>query len=116
MTTPPSPLLCGWHAAHVLTPTRRQWQAEQTKGDRRLDWKTSLASLTGTVDQELLRRNAYLVTEHRLRRPQLTGRLRLHASERQARADIGQTRGKPALQAVATLLAAPGSTRRWQLG
>ena len=29
-------------------------------GDRRMDWKTLLASITGTVDQELLLRHEYL--------------------------------------------------------
>jgi putative transposase len=31
-----------------------------------MDWKTWLAYITGTVDQELLLRNEYLVTEHRI--------------------------------------------------
>ena len=30
---------------------------------RRIDWKHLLAYITGSVDQELLRRNEYLVTE-----------------------------------------------------
>ena len=30
-----------------------------------MDWKQLLASITGTVDQELLLRNEYLVTENR---------------------------------------------------
>jgi len=35
-----------------------------------MDWKTLLAYITGTVDQELLLRNEYLVTENRiLRKP-----------------------------------------------
>jgi len=31
-----------------------------------MDWKTLLAYITGTVDQELLVRNEYLVTENRV--------------------------------------------------
>ena len=31
-----------------------------------MDWKTLLAYITGTVDQELLLRNEYLVTENRI--------------------------------------------------
>src|SRR5438132_13879218 len=31
-----------------------------------MDWKHLLASITGTVDQELLVRNEYLVTENRV--------------------------------------------------
>ena len=39
-----------------------------------MDWKTLLAYITGTVDQELLLRNEYLVTENRILRHQLKGR------------------------------------------
>ena len=52
------------------------------EGDRRMDWKTLLAYITGTVDQELLLRNEYLVTENRLLRKQLKGRVRLSDGER----------------------------------
>ena len=41
-------------------------------------WKTWLASLTGTVDRELLWHNEYLTTENRMRRSQIKGRLRLN--------------------------------------
>jgi putative transposase len=33
-----------------------------------MNWKTLLAYITGTVDQELLLRNEYLVTENRILR------------------------------------------------
>jgi len=36
-----------------------------------MDWKHLLAYITGTVDQELLLRNEYRVTENRLLRNQL---------------------------------------------
>ena len=49
---------------------------ETVEGDRRMDWKALLAYITGTVDQELLLRNEYLVTENRLLRTQLKGRVR----------------------------------------
>jgi len=42
-----------------------------------MDWKQLLAYITGTVDQELLVRNEYLVTENRILRHQLKGRVRL---------------------------------------
>jgi putative transposase len=42
-----------------------------------MDWKHLLAYITGTVDQELLLRNEYLVTENRMLRHQITGRVRL---------------------------------------
>jgi putative transposase len=35
-----------------------------------MDWKHLLAYITGTVDQELLLRNEYLVTENRILRNQ----------------------------------------------
>lgn len=69
-----------------------------------MDWKHLLASITGTVDQDLLLRNAYLVTEHRLLHHQFTGRLRLSDGERKALAVIGQKLGKQALQAVAKMV------------
>ena len=43
-----------------------------------MDWKHLLAYLTGTVDQELLVRNEYLVTENRILRNQIKGRVRLN--------------------------------------
>jgi hypothetical protein len=57
-----------------------------------MDWKQLLAYITGTVDQELLMRHAYLVTEHRILRNQLKGRVRLSDGERIALAEIGQKR------------------------
>ena len=40
-----------------------------------MDWKHLLAYITGTVDQDLPLRNEYLVTENRILRNQLKGRL-----------------------------------------
>src|SRR5439155_195350 len=65
-----------------------------------MDWKHLLAYITGTVDQELLLRNEYLVTENRILRSQLTGRVRLSDGERKALAKIGYRLGKQALQDV----------------
>src|SRR5258707_1098551 len=47
-----------------------------------MDWQTLLAYISGTVDQGLLLRNAYLVTENRILRNQITGRIRLSDGER----------------------------------
>jgi transposase InsO family protein len=69
-----------------------------------MDWKHLLASITGTVDQELLLRNEYLVTENRILRNQLTGRMRLSDGERKALAAIGHKLGKQALAEVATIV------------
>ena len=74
------------------------------EGDRRMDWKTLLAYITGTVDQELLMRNEYLVTENRILRNQIKGHLRLSDGERKALADIGEKLGKQALQEVAKIV------------
>ena len=54
-----------------------------------MDWKTLLAYITGSVDQALLLRNEYLVTENRMLRNQLKGRLQLSDSERKTLAVIG---------------------------
>ena len=69
-----------------------------------MDWKHLLAHITGTVDQELLLRNEYLVTENRILRNQLKGRLRLSNGERKALADLGQKLGKQAMQEVAKIV------------
>src|SRR5205823_194902 len=84
--------------------TRRQGRAEQTEGDRRMDWKTLLAYITGSVDQELLLRNEYLVAENRILRNQITGRVRLTDGERKTLTDIGQKLGKQALKEVAKIV------------
>src|SRR5215813_9846257 len=69
-----------------------------------MDWKTLLAYITGTVDQELLLRNEYLVTENRILHHQLKGRVRLSNGERKTLAEIGYKLGKQALAEVATLV------------
>ena len=69
-----------------------------------MDWKHLLAFITGTVDQELLLRNEYLVTENRILRNQMTGRVRLTDGERKTLAEIGQKLGKKALEEVATIV------------
>jgi homeodomain-containing protein len=69
-----------------------------------MDWKHLLASITGTVDQELLLRNEYLVIENRMLRHQITGRVRLTDAERKTLAEIGHKLGKQALAEVATIV------------
>jgi len=69
-----------------------------------MDWKTLLANIIGSVDQELLLRNEYLVTENRLLRQQIPGRLRLNDGERRALAAIGKKLSKQALAEVATIV------------
>ena len=69
-----------------------------------MDWKHLLAYITGTVDQELLLRNEYLITENRMLRHQIKGRVRLSDGERKTLAEIGQKLGKQALKDVATIV------------
>ena len=69
-----------------------------------MDWKQLLAYITGTVEQELLLRNEYLVTENRILRNQITGRVRVTDGERKTLADIGQKLEKQALEEVATIV------------
>jgi hypothetical protein len=60
-------------------------------GREGMDWKHLLAYITGSVNQELLLRNEYLVTENRVLRSQIKGRVRLSDSERKTLAAIGKT-------------------------
>jgi transposase InsO family protein len=69
-----------------------------------MDWKTMLVYITGSVDRELLLRNEYLVTENRILRNQLQGRLRLTDGERRTLAEIGKQLGKRALEEVASIV------------
>jgi transposase InsO family protein len=77
-----------------------------------MSWKTLLAYITGTVDQELLLRNEYLVTENRILRHQITGRVRLTDGERKTLAEIGQKLGKQALAEVAHIVK-PDTVLAW---
>src|SRR2546430_7318066 len=69
-----------------------------------MDWKQLLAYITGSVDEELLLRNEYLVTENRILRNQIQGRVRLADGERKTLAEIGKKLGKRALAEVATIV------------
>ena len=69
-----------------------------------MDWKTLLAYISGSVDEELLLRNEYLVAENRILRDQLKGRAELSDSERQTLAEIGMKLGKQALEEVANIV------------
>jgi putative transposase len=69
-----------------------------------MDWKTMLAYVTGSVDENLLRRIEYLVAENRILRDQLKGRLQLSDAERQTLAEIAKKLGKQALAEVANIV------------
>jgi putative transposase len=77
-----------------------------------MDWKQLLAYITGSVDQELLLRNESLVTENRMLRQQIRGRLRLSDSDRKTLAAMGKKLGKQALEEVATI-AKPDTILAW---
>src|SRR5262245_66291956 len=77
-----------------------------------MDWKHLLAYITGTVDQELLWRNEYLVTENRILRHQITGRVHLSDGERKILAEIGKKLSKQALAEVASIVT-PDTILAW---
>jgi len=84
-----------------LTPILTVIMESTGCGGEAMDWKQLLAYLTGTVDQALLLRNESWVTENRLLRHQITGRVRLTDGERKTRAEIGTKLGTQALKEVA---------------
>ncbi len=63
-----------------------------------------LAYISGTVDQELLLQNEYLVTENRILKNQIKGRLRLTDPERISLAEMGRRLGRKALEEVAQIV------------
>ncbi len=64
-----------------------QYVLQFSRGEA-MDWKTMLAYITGSVDQELLSRNEYLVAENRILRNQMLGFLHLSDGERLTLAEI----------------------------
>ncbi len=69
-----------------------------------MEWKRLLASICGSVNEELLLRIEYLVSENRILRTQIKGRLLLTDGERKTLAEIGKRLGKRALDEVATIV------------
>jgi hypothetical protein len=67
-----------------------------------MEWARVLAYITGSVDQQLLLRNEYLVAENRILKAQLQVRLRLSDAERARLGEIGHRLGRKALSEVAT--------------
>jgi hypothetical protein len=86
------------------------WIREQEGED--MEWARTLAYITGTVDQELLLRNEYLVAENRILKAQLKERLRLSDAERAKLGEIGHRLGRKALGEVATT-ALPDTILTW---
>ena len=77
-----------------------------------MDWPRLLAYITGTVDQELLLRNEYLVAENRILKAQIKARLRFSDPERTTLAEIGHRLGRKALEEVAAA-AKPDTILGW---
>jgi putative transposase len=77
-----------------------------------MEWARMLAYITGTVDQELLLRNEYLVAENQILKAQLKRRLRLSDGERAKLGEIGHRLGRKALGEVATA-ALPDTILAW---
>ena len=78
-----------------------------------MEWKQLLTSITGSVDEELRLRNAYLAAENRILRNQIkTRRVLLTDAERQRLAELGHTLGRQALAEIATI-AQPDTILAW---
>jgi putative transposase len=77
-----------------------------------MDWRRVLAYITGTVDQELLLRNEYLVAENRILKAQLNTRLRLSDVERSTLGEIAHRVGRKALADIANA-ARPDTILGW---
>ena len=69
-----------------------------------MNWKRMLAYVTGSVDEELLHRNEYLVTENRILRDQIKGRMRLTDAQRISLARAAKRLGRRALNEVAQIV------------
>ena len=62
-------------------PSRSDTYSSSAEGVA-IDWKTMLTYISGSVDEELLLPNEYLVVENRVLRNQIQGRLRLTDAKR----------------------------------
>ena len=69
-----------------------------------MTWKRLFAFITGSVDEQLILQNEYLVTENRILGRQLPGRLKLTDCERISLAEIGKRLGRKVLQEVAQIV------------
>ncbi len=67
-------------------------------------WTRLLAHISGSVNQELLLQNEYLVTENRILRNRFNGRLHLTDPDRISLAEIGRRIGRNALAEVAQIV------------
>jgi putative transposase len=78
-----------------------------------MNWKQLLASITGSVDEELRLRNAYLEAENRIMRHQIKARrVQLTDAERKTLTEMGHKLGRQALKEIATV-AKPDTILAW---
>ncbi len=77
-----------------------------------MEWTKLLSYITGTVDQELLRRNEYLITENRILRSKIDGRVPLTDPERITLARLGKELGRKILGEI-TSIVKPDTILRW---
>ena len=77
-----------------------------------MNWPRLLAYITGTVDQELLLRNEYLVAENRILKAQIKGRLHLSDAERATLAEVAHRVGRKSLEDIA-VSAKPDTILGW---
>jgi putative transposase len=96
----------------ALSPILIIHESRLGKGERGMDWKKLLGSITTSVDEELQLCNAYLEAENRLLRQQITGRVQLMDDDRRALAELGQKLGKQVLEEIATV-AKPDTILAW---
>ena len=68
-----------------------------------MNWKPILGYVAGSVDEELLARNEYLVTENRILRDRIRGRIKLTDPERISLASAAKRLGRDALAEVARI-------------
>jgi putative transposase len=90
------------HTFFLQTSRARKIPVSILKTEGRLMiWARMLAYITGSVDQEVLLRNEYLVAENRILRARIKGRLLLSDSEKTTLAEIAHRLGRKALAEVA---------------
>ncbi len=77
-----------------------------------MDWKHLLSYVSGSVDQDLISRNEYLVAENNILRNQIKGRIRLNDKERITLAEIGKRLGREALKDISNTFT-PGTILTW---
>jgi putative transposase len=77
-----------------------------------MDWPRLLAYITGTVDQELLLRNEYLIAENHILKAKIKGRLHLSDAERTTLDEIGHRLGRKSLEDIA-VSAKPDTILGW---